>query len=330
MSLGKTGIFAVLALLCLGCVAIVDIPEASAAVETYEIQYVVADTTYSYTGTESSVTLKSMGDMSITVPVGKQMDGWKYSGTTITAAVGSTVYLTSGVPTVFEAMISDIDYTVKFVDGSRTISTATYKYGANIAVPASPTKDGLTFSGWDRAIPKAVTESVTFNAMWKQIYSVAWTVEGVTISTGTTESALSAAMPADPIKGSHTFLGWYDVNGVKLGDSYSYVGDTVFSARFAADVYTVNFVYGDGDTVFLTETVAHGGHAIMPAAMPSGYSGWDWDFDVPVTGDVTITALEAVHAAAFWETVEAQCALIILIFVSGLLVWSIYGRMKKE
>jgi len=331
MSLNKTGIFAVLfaLALCVGGVALMSGSDDSAADgETYTIQYVVEGTTYSYTGAEASVVLKSIEDIGATIPVGKQMDGWTYvvGETPVMVGVGSTVVLSSETPTTFTAKLSDIEYTVQFMDGETVISTADYTYNKDIVIPADPTKEGFTFAGWDVEVAEQVTADATYNATWTEIFSVKWFVEGVNVATGTTEKIELYQIPADPVKESFRFLGWFDADGVKYSAAYVFEADTVFTADFAAEVYTVTFVYGSDNTVYLTETVQHGDKAIKPAGMPAGYASWDFDFDTEIVEDTVVVAKESAPAApAFWNTALGQCAIIIAVFVLGLFFWALYS-----
>lgn len=54
--------------------------------------------------------------------------------------------------------------------------------------------------------------------------------------------------------------------------------------------YTVTFRYDDGDDskVFATQTVIKGGKAIKPILTPEATGEWNFDFDTPVTSDLTI------------------------------------------
>ena len=334
MSLNKTGIFTVLfaLALCIGGLAVAGSEDTQAAGETYTIQYVVEGTTYSYTGAEASVVLKSIEDIGATIPVGKQMDGWTYvvGETPVMVGVGSTVSLSSLAPTTFTAKLSDIEYTVQFMDGETVISTADYTYNQDIVIPADPTKEGFTFTGWDADVADKVTADATYNAVWTEIFSVSWVVEGVNVATGTTENETRFNTPADPTKDSFRFLGWFDENGVRYSDAYVFEKDTVFTADFAAEVYMVTFVYSSESIVYLTETVQHGDKAVKPAGMPAGYASWDFDFDTVVTKDTVIAAKESAPAAPeFWDTALGQCAIIIAIFVIGLLIWALFtGKIE--
>lgn len=62
-------------------------------------------------------------------------------------------------------------YTITFdSNGGSEIAPITQDYGTNITAPADPTREGYTFIGWDREIPKTMpAENITLKARWKDI-----------------------------------------------------------------------------------------------------------------------------------------------------------------
>ena len=62
-------------------------------------------------------------------------------------------------------------YTITFdTNGGSEIAPITQDYGTNITAPADPTREGYTFIGWDREIPKTMpAENITLKAKWKDI-----------------------------------------------------------------------------------------------------------------------------------------------------------------
>ena len=60
-------------------------------------------------------------------------------------------------------------YTITFdTNGGSEIAPITQDYGTAITAPANPTREGYTFIGWDREIPKTMpAENITLKARWK-------------------------------------------------------------------------------------------------------------------------------------------------------------------
>ena len=62
-------------------------------------------------------------------------------------------------------------YTIAFdTAGGNEIAPITQDYGTAITAPADPTREGYTFTGWDREIPATMpAENITLKARWKDI-----------------------------------------------------------------------------------------------------------------------------------------------------------------
>ena len=112
-------------------------------------------------------TLPTADDMTYT---GHTFKGW-YDNENLT---GSPVTAIGGTGTGNKEYwakweINQYTITVKPENGKADI-TITQDYGTAITAPADPTREGYTFMGWDREIPKTMpAENITLKARWKDI-----------------------------------------------------------------------------------------------------------------------------------------------------------------
>lgn len=111
------------------------------------------------------VTLPTADDMTNT---GHTFKGW-YDNENLT---GSPVTAIGGTGTgnkEYWAKWEINQYTITFdTNGGSEIAPITQDYGTAITAPADPTREGYTFIGWDREIPKTMpAENITLKARWK-------------------------------------------------------------------------------------------------------------------------------------------------------------------
>lgn len=141
--------------------------------------------------------------------------------------------------------------------------------------------------------------------------TITWTVDGIVIGTTDTDTR---TVPVAPSKEHYTLAGWAldgttvitynaglvtDVDqgyrmaeGTATVDDYlaALTEDTTFSAVFAPVIHTVTLQAGE--TVVGTVTAPYGTTIVEPR-LPEGFKAWDYDFATPITGDITIVAIEA-------------------------------------
>ena len=167
-------------------------------------------------------------------------------------------------------------YDVTFVrnDGS-TPMVQSVDAGGTATRPADPTKDGYTFKGWfsDSGLTTEfnfgapITEDTTVYAKWEleTAFVVSFDAKGGTPTPGDqpVDSGHTAPKPADPTRERHTFAGWYETVQTGLTDE---------------DVH-------DYEAIMETWPELAEGLWIEDGTLFSAY-----DFDAPVTADVSLTA----------------------------------------
>ena len=196
-----------------------------------------------------------------------------------------------------------IAYEVTFDPANGQAPTVvTVREGEVPTLPADPVLDGHTFLGWYIGDVKydgsAINGSVTLTARWSdRNYTVRFDTAGgteaapVTVGAGGTVSA-----PENVTREGYDLVGWY------LGDEeYDFdapvTGNLTLTARWQVRTYTVRFDTAGG-TAAAPATVEHGSAVGAPENVTrEGYRlvGWylgdeTYDFDAPVTGEITLTA----------------------------------------
>ena len=208
-------------------------------------------------------------------------------------------------------------YTVTFdyQNGSPS-DTRTVSEGNTVSPPENPVRDGYDFQGWvaidgsEFDFEQPITSDTLVSAKWKKhedpkpvMHTVTFNSNGGTsIDPQTVQDGLTVRRPADPVKNDYVFDGWYLDN-----DQYDFnkpvTGDITLTAIYhrkpipQPNTYTVRFDTGEGSKVD-PQTIIEGKTVIRPAD-PSmdGYDfqGWlldgkDYDWNTPITGDMTLTA----------------------------------------
>ena len=314
--------------------------------DQYTVQYVVDGSIYSVSTSTATTTVKSLSELGISLDDGVVMTAWElytyadgeYSASGIYISAGSTVTLTTEYATRYVAVLSNAQYTVTFVVDDSVVQTSTYTANEDdsVSAPADPSKDGYVFAGWYDANGSkwsssySYTADTVFTASWREVYTVTYVVEGVTIATGTTESDSTLNTPSDPSKDCYEFLGWSDGTTVYSADGITtsaFTEDTVLTATFRAAVYTVTYAYVDGDdvVVWAVGTVLHGDSA-LDVTLPDGYVSWDYDGSA-ITEDTVIYAVA--EGSSELSTGALICIYIVGIIVA-LAVVALVWRYKKR
>ena len=144
----------------------------------------------------------------------------------------------------------------------------------------------------------AVSKDATYTAKVIDVYTVAWVVDGITVSEGTSEAPAKPA--SNPSKDNYTFTGWYDADGMKYvtdGDAkYVFSKDTTFTAKFEADLVSVTFMVGDAE--YDSMEVRYGGTA-SKVALPEGYAYWAVQTKAPVYTEDGVTVVTPAEYAEY-------------------------------
>ena len=189
--------------------------------------------------------------------------------------------------------INQYTITVKPENGKADI-TITQDYGTPITSPADPIREGYTFIGWDREIPKTVpAENITVTAQWEiNQYTIAFdTAGGSEISPITQDYGTNITAPADPTRKGYTFKGW----DKEIPETMPAENITV-KAQWEINQYTIAFDTNGGSEI-APITQDYGTEITAPDnPTREGYTFIGWDRDIP-----EIMPAENITVTAQWE-----------------------------
>jgi len=218
----------------------------------------------------------------------------------------------TGEATIFAHWSLDV-HQVTFDHGYGNITANVYvESGATVAEPQEPVRDHHSFLGWfadlnDAAeydFDEGVTGPMTLYAKWSiDTYQVTFDHghDNIT-SVGNVAHGATVAEPQEPVREHYTFLGWFaDLNDAAEYDfDEGVTGPMTLYAKWSIDIYRVIFDHSYGDVVSAVD-VEHGSSVAMPQTPTRdhhSFLGWftaandgdPWDFDNPITGDMTLHA----------------------------------------
>ena len=210
-------------------------------------------------------------------------------------------------------------FTVTFdSDGGTQIESIKVEEGKTIKQPTEPKKDGSVFDNWylDNKVYNfntKVTKDITLKAKWVEDknlkkYEVKFDSNGGSkVETKTVVEGKTVSKPTNPTKANHEFVEW-QLNGKTYNFSSKVTGNITLKAVWkeikqetptTPDTptpqvkHTVSFNPNGGQPSYPNQSIVDGGKATNPGSPKrDGYvfDGWDFDFNTPITSNITIIA----------------------------------------
>ena len=232
-------------------------------------------------------TLPAADDMTYT---GHTFKGW-YDNENLT---GSPVTAIGGAETGNKEYwakweINQYTVTVKPENGKADI-IITQDYGTPITAPTL-TREGYTFKGWDKEIPKTMpAENITVKAQWEiNQYTITFDTNGGSeIAPITQDYGTEITAPDNPTRKGYTFKGW----DKEIPETMPAENITV-KAQWEINQYTITFDTNGGSEI-APITQDYGTEITAPDnPTRKGYTFKGWDKEIPKTmpaENITITA----------------------------------------
>ena len=206
-------------------------------------------------------------------------------------------------------IIADITYKydVKFVADSSILNSQIITKDSFATIPNNPSKSGYEFDGWslngvdviDNIDEIAVTENITYTAIFTKLHTVEFIYEDTTKSTQTIRNGNYATAPSIESTEYKVFNGWTVKDTVVKVGSYKIFNDTTFVANIT---YKYAVVFKVNSTIYNSQIIVKNNKASVPNnPFKSGYEFDGWSLNgidiinnintTPVTENTTYQAI---------------------------------------
>ena len=234
----------------------------------------------------------------IPTPTAPSKTGYTFTGWEPAFEEGATVPL-NGITYTAQWQVNQYTFTFDSNGGSE-VAAITQDYASAVTAPATPTREGYTFNGWDKAVPATMPASdMTFTAQW-QVNQYTFTFDsngGSEVAAITQDYGTAVTAPANPTREGYTFTGWDKEIPANMPAT-----NMTFTAQWQVNQYTLTFdSNGGSDVAAITQDYAT---AVTAPANPTreGYTFTGWDKEIPANmpaTNMTFTAQWQVNQYTF-------------------------------
>ena len=234
----------------------------------------------------------------IPTPTTPSKTGYTFTGWEPAFEEGATVPL-NGITYTAQWQVNQYTFTFDSNGGS-DVAAITQDYGTAVTAPANPTREGYTFTGWDKEIPANMpATNMTFTAQWQvnQYTFIFDSNGGSDVAAITQDYGTAVTAPANPTREGYTFTGWDKEIPANMPAT-----NMTFTAQWQINQYTLTFdSNGGSDVAAITQDYAT---AVTAPANPTreGYTFTGWDKEIPANmpaTNMTFTAQWQVNQYTF-------------------------------
>ena len=256
---------------------------ASFAVSSFKVTFKIGDEVIEEKDVDFGTEIKT--------PVAAEKEGYTFAGWGEVPATMPAKDLT------FEGSYTINSYKLTFKIGDEVIDTKDVEFGAEIAAPQAPEKEGYTFAGWGEVPATMPAKDLTFEGSYTiNSYKLTFKIGEELIDSKDVKFGAEIKAPEAPAKEGYTFAGWGEVPATMPAKDVEIVG--------AYNVNSYKLTFKIGDEIIESKDVEFGAEIVAPEAPEKdGYlfDGWS-DFpetmpahDLVVTGTMSVDPNAAVN-----------------------------------
>ena len=196
----------------------------------------------------------------------------------------------------FENIVDfDPDFTVTYIVDGEEYETMTVEYGKEIPLPATPEKEGHTFSGWSEIPATMPAEDITIEGSFTiNHYAVTYIVDGEVYLTDSVVYGGEIVLINEPAKEYYTFSGWSEVPATMPAEDV-----TVYGSFIANSYFLTSIVDGELDYYNLEEEKNVDNFAYYRTLPDTKWNSLYVPFDIAVediANDYDVAYINCVHS----------------------------------
>ncbi len=209
-----------------------------------------------------------------TPPTGAEFSDAVYSKAHLTVPVESKSLYKEAIG--WKDFVSLMKYKITYVVDDSIYFADTLLVGDTIILPATPIKEGYTFSGWSE-VPEIMPaeDLVVTGSFVRNTYTITYVVDSVVYATDSFTYGDTIALLDEPTQEGYTFSGWSDAPVTMPAE------DIIIEGSFNVNYYALKYIVDNEP--FATDSLAYGDTIILreePQKEDFEFCGWS---EVPET-----------------------------------------------
>lgn len=202
------------------------------------------------------------------------------------------------------AIFNKVEFTITYMVDGTVYKVETYRENDTIQKLTMPSKEGYTFSGWDKTLPDTMPKyDIVVNGTYeKNQYTITYKVDGFVYKTIKAYYNDSIALIENPSKNGYTFSGWNVTGPITV------TKDMTITGTFTPNSYkiTYNLDGGKNDANAPTSYKVGTGIKKLPTPTKEGYEFAGWYLNDVLVTEISTSQVGDVTLVAKWQKEETE------------------------
>ena len=196
------------------------------------------------------------------------------------------------------AIFNKVEFTITYMVDGTVYKVETYRENDTIQKLTMPSKEGYTFSGWDKTLPDTMPKyDIVVNGTYeKNQYTITYKVDGVVYKTIKAYYNDSIALIENPSKNGYTFSGWNVTGPITV------TKDMTITGTFTPNSYKITYNLDGGKN----DANAPTSYKVGTGITKEGYEFTGWYLNDNLVTEISTSQVGDVTLVAKWQKEETE------------------------